>query len=987
MSSPPDFLSDPTPADAFGLPAERCLDGEWDCGFARNYTRQVVVPGLVGDPGRIDTAPVWYRRRVALPEGEWSGATLILNGARFAPRVYVDGEYVSGANGGMAPTQHCLDSPRIKPGAQIVLEIELQPLDQLPVDDASVIPEADRWRSNVSSCLWDKVMLRFHRTVRLARLLPEYDASDQSLVVRYELEGQGAAEPTAALRLRLEDHYTEAVGSGFFEVSSNGVVTLPFDEGVTLWSPEQPFLYQLRAELWLPEGLSDRREMTVGLREFTTQGTGFRLNGNPVVLRSASVVWHRWTRDPESRELAFDPAWFERNVIERLKAYGVNTLRFHLGMPPEALLDLCDRHGLLVQAEWLFFHGLKASKSSMIEQWRAWLDLGARHPSTAIIHAWNETSPEELTLAWSALDQLLPEYPPLVVGHRDVIHLHKYWWSLFENLGLYYDSADQFSLPIMADEFGGNYLDGQGMPGGYPTLKESFLRFLGPDSTPAERLEFQAMANGKVAEYWRRLGAGGFSPFCALGPPEDGNHWFLGPLAEAREKPVWAALAAAWAPRSVSLELWDRNFCPGQQLDADVYCFNDTGSDADLVVQASVLSDEGGRVTGLMQEFRVKLGPYTTQRMPVSLTLPAEVGEWRLRVEMVEGSVSQRPIRSEWGIRTWRPVWAERHLTGVVGVPQMDTELRAFLIDHDIHVVDVSDPVAGAIVTGRATAEQLETDGVLPDDVLAGLRAGKSWLALDLGPVPLGQGYGEDLGPLQAAPVVATPVTHARWLDDIKVLFHEAPEPESHLHGVGDQRDGVDRPKALHWMWNGLRGGLVVPACTFEIGSLGRESLTTLWTGRGADLKEMRTGSYYAYELSGNFAFSHQVEDESVRAALRQRVRFLVEDAPSLAVSIDPEAPIEVTDLAAAYRTAASTGVQAQALAHGGKNLLRTPVWQLTREGRAGRWILSQALTAGRLRRTKSEPGLYGRREDPAAGQFVLDLLAKVLSESSSDPA
>ena len=118
-----------------------------------------------------------------------------------------------------------------------------------------------------------------------------------------------------------------------------------------------------------------------------------------------------------------------------------------------------------------------------MEQWREWLDLCLRHPCICLIHPWNETEGQELETAFAALDTLAPEYPPLVISHRDVIHVHKYWWSLFENLGLYYDSAAEFPQPIMADEFGGNYLDGQGDPGSYPTLRETLLRFLGRGHT------------------------------------------------------------------------------------------------------------------------------------------------------------------------------------------------------------------------------------------------------------------------------------------------------------------------------------------------------------------------------------------------------------------------------------------------------------------------------------------------------------------------
>ncbi len=67
--------------------------------------------------------------------------------------------------------------------------------------------------------------------------------------------------------------------------------------------------------------------------------------------------------------------------------------------------------------------------------------------------------------AWKAMGTVTAQYPPVVLSHRDVLHPHFYWWSLFENVGLYYESAKAFDRPIMVDEFGGNYLDGEGNPG------------------------------------------------------------------------------------------------------------------------------------------------------------------------------------------------------------------------------------------------------------------------------------------------------------------------------------------------------------------------------------------------------------------------------------------------------------------------------------------------------------------------------------------
>lgn len=348
-------------------------------------------------------------------------------------------------------------------------------------------------------------------------------------------------------------------------------ISFQYNNILKSWSPDAPHLYRLRLSISDKSGLSDQQTISFGIKKFEVKGKQFYLNNAPSKIRGGTVVWHRWVRSAEGRELGFDTTWFKKNIVQRLKDHGANYLRFHLGKPPERFLDLCDQYGLLVQYEWSFFHGMPATKESLLEQYKNWLDVAMRHPSVALIHPYNETEGEQLDTAWDALGILLKNYPPLVLEDRDVIHVHKYWWSLFENLGLYYDNADQFPKAIMVDEFGGNYLDEKGELGGYKALKESYLRFLGRENTVSERLNFHAASHAKVSEYWRRIDAGGFAPFCILSSWEDGNTWFMGNLKDGNPKPVWEDLTAAFSPVSVSLELWDRNFEPGQKIDLPVY--------------------------------------------------------------------------------------------------------------------------------------------------------------------------------------------------------------------------------------------------------------------------------------------------------------------------------------------------------------------------------------------------------------------------------
>lgn len=951
------------------------LDGTWEVGIDRRYDRTAIVPGLATDPKTPTAGTLWYRRRVRLPGGAWTHATLLLGGARFCPAVYVDGVGVSETEGGMAETVHPLPHPGVAPGATIRVEIALKSLDDVPAGDASRIPKADLWRSNVSSCLWDSVRLHLHGPTRIARLIPSPDLGDDAVTVRCELDHREAPRGRQVLSVEVMDEARTVLASGETTAGPCCRCRVALGGKLRRWSPEDPVCYTLRVRVRESARIIDEREITYGHRTFGIEGLGFRLNGEPLTVRAGTVVWHRWCRDPEARELAFDRDWFEANIVRRLRSHGANALRFHLGMPPESFLDLCDRRGLIVQAEWIFFHGMQADRASLRKQWRDWLDLCMRHPSVCIVHPWNETEGEELDTAFAALGHLVPEYPPMVVSHRDVIHVHKYWWSLFENVGVYYDSASQFPQPIMVDEFGGNYLDGDGDPGGYPSLRATFPRFLGPDHTRELRLRLLSDSNARVAEYWRRIGAAGFSPFCILGSPEDGSHHFLGPIREARPKPVWDALTAAYAPRSCSLDLWDRNFEPSRAVEVPLHLFNDTPEPGSINVEIRVVDESGGGTVwraGLSRELAAR----GTGVVPVRIPMPSSVGRWRIEAEMVgEPCGVVHPIISCWRVRTMTPRVPEG--LGKIAVPPEEKELRAFLRAAGIDMRDYER--ADVVLTGRRSWEAAAEGGEVRDRLADLLRRGAAVVMLDIGPRELGQGYPDDgdVGPLQGGRWIPEPqTTTVEPLPGLRVLFTEVPEPESCIHPA-QEGGGLwwNLDQEATWLWNGLRGGLVVPARDMEPRGLSREALLRQWESRGADPRAIREGRCIAYELAGFYAFADR-ENEKTQRELREKVRFLVEDAPALAGCINPDAAIRAHDPGRQY-AAGETGRARKLtpLARCGKDLARSPVIEIAFEH--GRLILSQLLTAGRLAVGYGTEGHYGIRPDVAAQQFVLNLAGR----------
>lgn len=954
------------------------LNGAWQSGLNRVYTQTVQVPGLTGDPARPADGTLWFRRQVHLPAGDWTSAELTLHGARFAPAVYVNGDEVSSTGGGMAPTVHLLRSAAIRPNATITLEIALQSLTQLDPRDASMVPQPDRWRSDNSSGLWDDVTLHLFRDSRFTRVNPFVDLAARTLTLHTTHDGQAST-----LRAWLTDAHNATLASTTAQASQPAILHL--GPRIHAWSPDHPTLYHLHVQLDGPNHtVLDERTSTWGLREFTTRNKRFYLNREPIELRGGTVVWHRFLRDPTAPDIAWNTAWFERNVHARLKSYGANFLRFHLGLPPERLLDLCDRDGLLVQMEWPFFHGIKASDASMREQWTAWMDVAMRHPSVVIVHAWNETDGAELAAGWKALNVVLAQYPPMVVAHRDTLHIHKYWWSLFENLGLYYDSADQFPRTIMVDEFGGDYLDPNGDPGQYPAVKETFLRFVGRDQTRAMRLQFHAEANARVAEYWRRIGAAGFAPFCILSSPQDGDSWFLGDLRNPQPMPVWDALAAAFSPQSVSLDLWNRNFLPGETITIPLYFFNDRDTAALLHARITITGD----TTAAPLNITAEVPAHSRTIKSIRLTLPNRAGAWRIDATLLNHVPGvKQAIVSSWKARTLTPTVPRALRSALIGISPDDAELRSALTQAGLHITGLDDPHATLLATAASTWSHLN-DPALRNTLEQAVRRGVPIVMLEAGRRDMGQaGHPGDLGPLGGAPRIA-PGAGYRVTQDlfagIRVSFLQAAEPESHIQpGPHNAALWQNLPRDATWLWNGLRGGLIAPAAEMNVEGLGRDGFLAEWAERGADPAAIQRGCYFAYELAGYYAFSERAKDSDTIRKLRERVTFLAEDAPALKDVIDANAKVIQTDLAKAFATEANGEAQrSDVLASCGKGLTRAAVVKLELPRNQGSITISQLFTEGRLLRTNRDNTPYALRYDPAAEQLVLNLLANALSKS-----
>ncbi len=379
--------------------------------------------------------------------------------------------------------------------------------------------------------------------------------------------------------------------------------------------------------------------------------------------------------------------------------------------------------------------------------------------------------------------------------------------------------------------------------------------------------------------------------------------------------------------------------------------------------------------------------PFTTRIEKNEMEVPFKAGSYILSAELLNRPETVKyPVISKWEIHVFKPRVPEILLQPDVSVAADEPEIIQFLKGSNIRTVPISDPSAKIIMLSEEGWKKIaKADQSLVDRLEAAINKGTSVILLDAGERYLGQGYPRDknnLGPLQGvAGKPDTPVKIYNLFGGIKLSFSEAAEPESHIHpGQNDSTLWKNIPLDHTWLWNGMRGGLIVPATIFEFSGLSSSALLSQWLPRGADEAKIKTGNYFGYELEGFYVFSNSGNDSEAREKLKNKVSFLVNDAPALASSLNPLAPVLVTDLSKAYRESQNGIVENLVpMVTAGKNLTRTPLIMISFGEGKGKLIVSQLLTAGRLARGFGEDGLYGIRFDPVANQFVLNMMEAVL--------
>ena len=664
-----------------------CLDGSWEIAqgtmdeMPPSFTHHVPVPGLAdmaepafADVGKKPESPAqqafWYRRTFRIDGPVPAMATLKIHKAAFGTRVFLNGRKI-----GDHP-------PCFTPG---LFDVRWKLRGDGQANE--LVIRVGAWRDAVGKGLpdgfdfekiryipgiYDTVELILSGTPDIVRVqtVPELETKSVRAVIVLHNAGP-AADTRLAARVRevASGTIVGMVQTGSLHLAAgqqeNVELRIPI-AGCRLWSPENPFMYQLE----LTTG-ADSLPVRFGMRTFHFDAKTKLplLNGKPYPLRGTNVCIYRFFEDPTRGDRPWREEWVRR-LHRVFHSMHWNAMRYCIGFPPEAWYRVADEEGLMIQDEFPIWYGgnkwppeLKSDEIS--REYTEWMQERWNHPSVVIWDAQNETVTKETGKAVAAVRKLDLSGRPWDNGYAlpgdplDTFEAHPYLAGnpsfRLANLALMTGEVGQPKCPqgsarpneghnpVIINEYGWMWLNRDGTA---TTLsKKVYERLLGPDSTAAQRRRTYARWLAAKTEFWRsHRHVAGVLHFCGLGysrPDGQTSDHFLDIEKLTLDPDFQTYVGDAFAPVGAMIDFWADELSAGQRQAIPVAVINDLDHAWQGMIRLRLLQ---GEKTLHEQSVRCQVGPVGRQVQRFEIQAPAEPGDYQLVAELI--AVGEKPVRS-----------------------------------------------------------------------------------------------------------------------------------------------------------------------------------------------------------------------------------------------------------------------------------------------------------------------------------------------------
>lgn len=328
------------------------LNGLWDYAIKpANEEMPEIFDGKILVPFAVESAlsgvgksvgeddALWYSREFKLPK-EWKNSRIRLNfgAVDWKAEVYVDDKFVGEHKGGYAPFAFDItDSLSKKKTHKLVVKVTDGTDSAFQPRGKQVANPNGIWYTAVTG-IWQTVWMEPVKEVVVESYSAKADIEKSILNVRAIARGAKVGD----------DCLIELIENGEVISSANGADVILNVENPKLWSPDSPYLYDLRITISRNGEILDQVMGYAAMREISVvvDKKGYKrmaLNGEP--LFQYGTLDQGWWPDglytaPTDEALKFD--------IEKTKEFGFNMIRKHVKVEPARWYWHCDRIGMLV---------------------------------------------------------------------------------------------------------------------------------------------------------------------------------------------------------------------------------------------------------------------------------------------------------------------------------------------------------------------------------------------------------------------------------------------------------------------------------------------------------------------------------------------------------------------------------------------------------------------------------------------------------------
>ena len=435
------------------------LNGLWqyavipkDAALPDSFEGEILVPfaiesSLSGVCRRLgENSELVYQRTFSVP-ADWRGRNVLLHfgAVDWRADVWVNGVKVGRHEGGFAPFSFDITAALLPKGNDNTLTVRVwDPTDRGPQPRGKQVNEPSGiWYTPVSG-IWQTVWLEpvAEQHIGSLRITPDIDRRTLSI----EADTRGC---TSGTLLEVEVYDGQSLVAAGKSINAQPVeIRMP--EDMKLWSPESPFLYDLKVRLTEGRKTLDEVDSYAAMRKFSTLRdkdgiVRLALNNRPIF--QYGPLDQGWWPDglytaPTDEALRYD--------VEMTKKLGFNMIRKHIKVEPARWYTHCDQLGIIVwqdmpsgdrNPEWQsrqYFNGTELKRSPESEayyrkEWKEIIDACYSYPCIGVWipfnEAWGQFKTPEIAEWTKQYDPTRLVNPASGGNHYpcgDILDLHNY---------------------------------------------------------------------------------------------------------------------------------------------------------------------------------------------------------------------------------------------------------------------------------------------------------------------------------------------------------------------------------------------------------------------------------------------------------------------------------------------------------------------------------------------------------------------------------